>query len=200
MRRVEGPAIVPALRDAGFDPASVDIVAMSHLHFDHAGGLLLAGRVEGVPAGARSSPSGPSGRSRWATTRGSSPRTTSRSSAWSATGARRAGPRASGSCCPASPWCRPAAIRPVTRPWSSAAPGARAARVLRRPVDAAVGREPRWVTSFDDFPLTSVEVKATLFAQAADEGWTVVLSHESRQPVGPPGPRPRPLPLRGGVT
>jgi glyoxylase-like metal-dependent hydrolase (beta-lactamase superfamily II) len=34
MRAYEGPAIVPALRTAGFDPASVDVVAMSHLHFD----------------------------------------------------------------------------------------------------------------------------------------------------------------------
>ncbi len=42
----------------------------------------------------------------------------------------------------------------------------------------------RWITSFDDFPLTSVEVKATLFRQAADEDWTVVLSHEPRRPVG----------------
>jgi hypothetical protein len=40
------------------------------------------------------------------------------------------------------------------------------------------------VPSFDDFPLTSVEVKASLFRQAADEEWTVVLSHEPRQPVG----------------
>ena len=39
MRGSEGPWIVPALQTAGFDPASVDIVAMSHLHFDHAGGL-----------------------------------------------------------------------------------------------------------------------------------------------------------------
>jgi glyoxylase-like metal-dependent hydrolase (beta-lactamase superfamily II) len=43
---------------------------------------------------------------------------------------------------------------------------------------------PRWVPSFDDFPLTSVEVKASLFRRAADEGWTVVLSHEPRRPVG----------------
>jgi aminoglycoside phosphotransferase len=42
---------------------------------------------------------------------------------------------------------------------------------------------PRWVTAFDDFPLTSVEVKASLFRQAAEEEWTVVLSHEVRQPV-----------------
>ncbi len=43
---------------------------------------------------------------------------------------------------------------------------------------------PRWVTSFDDFPLTSVEVKAALFAEAAAEDWTIVLSHEPRAPVG----------------
>jgi glyoxylase-like metal-dependent hydrolase (beta-lactamase superfamily II) len=43
---------------------------------------------------------------------------------------------------------------------------------------------PKWVTAFDDFPLTSVEVKAALFAEAAAEGWTIVLSHEPRRPVG----------------
>jgi hypothetical protein len=43
---------------------------------------------------------------------------------------------------------------------------------------------PKWITSFDDFPLTSVEVKSALFAEAAEEGWTIVLSHEPRQPVG----------------
>ena len=62
------------------------------------------------------------------------------------------------------------------------APGAAPIAFFGDPGDAAVGREPRWVTSFDDFPLTSVAVKPTLFAQAADEGWTIVLSHESRQP------------------
>jgi len=43
---------------------------------------------------------------------------------------------------------------------------------------------PRWVTAFDDFPLDSVVRKAELFGQAADEDWIVVLSHESRQPIG----------------
>ncbi len=43
---------------------------------------------------------------------------------------------------------------------------------------------PRWVTSFDDFPLDSVLVKGALFAEAADEGWTVVLSHEASRPIG----------------
>src|SRR6266498_400682 len=40
MRGYEGPAIVPALETAGFATDTVDVVAMSHLHFDHAGGLL----------------------------------------------------------------------------------------------------------------------------------------------------------------
>ena len=43
---------------------------------------------------------------------------------------------------------------------------------------------PRWVTSFDDFPLDSVAQKADLFAQAADEDWIVVLSHEREHPIG----------------
>ncbi len=43
---------------------------------------------------------------------------------------------------------------------------------------------PRWITAFDDFPLDSVQVKHSLFARAADEGWTVVLSHERVHPIG----------------
>ena len=43
---------------------------------------------------------------------------------------------------------------------------------------------PRWVTAFDDFPLDSVSQKAELFRQAAEEGWYVVLSHESKRPIG----------------
>jgi hypothetical protein len=40
------------------------------------------------------------------------------------------------------------------------------------------------VPSFDDFPLTSVEVKSRLFRQATEENWTVVLSHDRFHPVG----------------
>jgi glyoxylase-like metal-dependent hydrolase (beta-lactamase superfamily II) len=43
---------------------------------------------------------------------------------------------------------------------------------------------PRWIPAFDDFPLDSVAQKATLFARAAEERWTVVLSHERARPVG----------------
>ena len=52
MRGYEGPAVVPALEAAGFAPDTVDVVAMSHLHFDHAGGLL---RTDGSRAFPRAS-------------------------------------------------------------------------------------------------------------------------------------------------
>jgi glyoxylase-like metal-dependent hydrolase (beta-lactamase superfamily II) len=43
---------------------------------------------------------------------------------------------------------------------------------------------PRWVTSYDDHPLDSVSRKVELFGKAADEDWLVVLSHEVEHPIG----------------
>ena len=40
------------------------------------------------------------------------------------------------------------------------------------------------MTTFDDFPLDSVDVKGRLFAQAAEEDWLIVLSHEAVSPIG----------------
>ncbi len=40
---------MPTLERAGFDPATVDVVAMSHLHYDHAGGLLRADGTRAFP-------------------------------------------------------------------------------------------------------------------------------------------------------
>ena len=48
-RGYSGDPILPALRRAGFDPGTVDVVTMSHLHFDHAGGLLDADGRRGFP-------------------------------------------------------------------------------------------------------------------------------------------------------
>ena len=49
MRGYEGPWVVAALENAGFEPESVDVVAMSHLHFDHAGGLLRSDGSRAFP-------------------------------------------------------------------------------------------------------------------------------------------------------
>ena len=131
----------PALRTAGFDPATVDVVAMSHLHFDHAGGLLAGGWLAGLPAGHDRRPAGRVGdrpRRQPAARRELRPARAELVRDWGAegwadgerellpgvsvvpTGGHSAGHQAI-----------------VVR-----APGAAAARLLRRPLHAAVEREP----------------------------------------------------------
>lgn len=43
---------------------------------------------------------------------------------------------------------------------------------------------PRWVTAFDDAAWVSVDAKAAIFAEAAAERWLIVQSHELASPVG----------------
>ncbi len=183
MRGYEGLAIVPALEAAGFEPSSVDVVAMSHLHFDHAGGLL---RTDGSRAFPRATIVAQ--RAEWEIALGDNPRLVASyvqpelelvrdwgADGWAEgerellpgvsvvpTGGHSAGHQAIVVRAPGQP---PLAFFGdlFMRPW---------------------GANPRWVTSFDDFPLDSVVRKASLFGQAADEGWTVVLSHEREHPIG----------------
>jgi glyoxylase-like metal-dependent hydrolase (beta-lactamase superfamily II) len=181
-RAIKGQPILPALRSAGFDPATVDLVAVSHLHFDHAGGLLTS-------AGERAFPRA---------------RVVAQAEEW--TFALGSNLRLQASYEQADlrlvePWARPAAIdgdaEVLPGVWvrrTGGHSGGHQAIVVRGKTET-VGffgdlcmrpwsTNPRWVPSFDDFPLTSVEVKAKLFRQAAEDAWTVVLSHEPRRPVG----------------
>jgi glyoxylase-like metal-dependent hydrolase (beta-lactamase superfamily II) len=183
MRGYEGPWIEPALRAAGFDPTTVDVVAMSHLHFDHAGGLL---RSDGARAFPRATIVAQ--RAEWEIALGDNPRLVASyvqpelqlvrdwgAEGW-ADGEREVLP----------------GVSVVPTGGHSAGHQAIVVRAVGAPPLAFLGdlcmrpwsANPRWVTAFDDFPLTSVEVKATLFAQAADEGWTIVLSHELGHPIG----------------
>jgi glyoxylase-like metal-dependent hydrolase (beta-lactamase superfamily II) len=183
MRGYEGPWIVPALREAGFDPAIVDVVAMSHLHFDHAGGLLLADGSRAFPRASIVAQ-----RAEWEIALGDNPRLVASyvqpelrlvrdwgAEGWAEgerellpgvtavpTGGHSAGHQAIVVRAPGAP---PLAFLGdlCMRPWSA---------------------NPRWVTAFDDFPLDSVLVKGALFAQAAEEDWTIVLSHEAITPIG----------------
>lgn len=43
---------------------------------------------------------------------------------------------------------------------------------------------PRWVTAYDDEAWVSVDAKASIFAEAAAGEWLVVMSHEVNNPVG----------------
>ena len=185
MRVYEGPAIVPALEEAGFAPESVDVVAMSHLHFDHAGGLL---RTDGARAFPRARIVAQ--RAEWEVALGGNPRLVASYVQPELTLVKDWG---------AEGWVdgeRELLPGVSVIPTGGHSSGHQAilvrgtgggARTLvffgdlfMRPWAA----NPRWVTAFDDFPLDSVARKAELFAQAADEGWLIALSHERHHPVG----------------
>jgi hypothetical protein len=140
MRGYEGPWIVPALADAGFDPTTVDVVAMSHLHFDHAGGLLAADGSRAFPRARIVAQ-----RAEWEIALGDNPRLVASyvqpSCSSFATGAPRLGRRRARGAARRERRSRPAATPPATRRSSSCA-GLRPAGLLRRPVHAAVERQP----------------------------------------------------------
>ena len=181
-RDLQGSPVLPALRAAGFDPATVDVVALSHLHFDHAGGLLAQDGSAAFPRARIAAQ-----RLEWEFALGDNPRLQASYEQGELRLVEQAG------------WAGAvdgeAELLPgVTAIRTGGHSGGHQAVVVRgrdrsvaffgdlcmRPWSA----NPRWVTSFDDFPLTSVEVKVGLFRRAVEEGWTVVLSHEPRTPVG----------------
>ena len=183
MRGYEGPWVVPALREAGFGPETVDVVAMSHLHFDHAGGLLLGDGSRAFPQARIVAQ-----RAEWEIALGSNPRLVASyvqpelelvrdwgAEGW-VEGERELLPGVS--VVPTGGHSAGHQAVVVRAPGS--APLAFLGDLAMRPWSA----NPRWVTAFDDFPLDSVLVKGALFAQAAEEGWTIVLSHEAKTPIG----------------
>jgi glyoxylase-like metal-dependent hydrolase (beta-lactamase superfamily II) len=181
-RGVRGEWIVPALRTAGFDPETVDLVALSHLHFDHAGGLLAGDDKPAFP-NARIVAQ----RREWEFALGDNPRLQAsyeQDELRLAQQFARSGVVEGGS-----------EVMPGVEVIQTGGHSGGHQAVAIHGQNGTVGffgdlcmrpwqAQPRWVPSFDDFPLTSVEVKATLFRRAAEENWTVVLSHEPRRPIG----------------
>ncbi len=185
MRGYQGTPIGPALRVAGFDPGSVDLVAMSHLHFDHAGGLLLADGSKAFPRARIVAQ-----RSEWEIALGGNSRLVASYDQpelrlvadWGADGwvegdrellpgvsVVRTGGHSAGH----------QAI--VVR---GTGPGARSLAFFGDLCMRPWAANPRWVTAFDDFPLDSVAVKGELFRRAVEDDWIVAMSHEARSPVG----------------
>jgi glyoxylase-like metal-dependent hydrolase (beta-lactamase superfamily II) len=185
MRAYEGPWIVPALETAGFRPDSVDVVAMSHLHFDHAGGLLLADGARAFPQARIVAQ-----RAEWEVALGDNPRLVASYvqpelqlvADWGAEGwvdgEREVIPGVSVVPTGGHSTGHQAVIVRGT------GPGARTVAFLGDLFMRPWGANPRWVTAFDDHPLDSVTRKVQLFRQAVEEDWLIVLSHEARQPVG----------------
>ena len=182
MRAYEGPWIVPALQKAGFDPASVDAVAVSHLHFDHAGGVLLADGGLAFPRA-----SFVAQLAEWEIAMGDNPRLVA---AYDQPELRLVRDLGLGGIVEGEAEILPGVSVIPTGGHSAGHQG-----VLIRGRDETIAflgdlcmrpwsANPRWITAFDDFPLDSVLAKASLFARAAAEGWTIVLSHEPGHPVG----------------
>jgi glyoxylase-like metal-dependent hydrolase (beta-lactamase superfamily II) len=182
MRAYEGPWIVPALERAGFDPASVDAVVVSHLHFDHAGGVLQADGGLAFPRA-----SFVAQLAEWEIAMGGNPRLVA---AYDQPELRLVRDLGLGGIVEGEAEILPGVSVIPTGGHSAGHQG-----VLIRGRDETIAflgdlfmrpwsANPRWVTAFDDFPLDSVLVKASLFARAAAEGWTIVLSHEPVHPVG----------------
>jgi glyoxylase-like metal-dependent hydrolase (beta-lactamase superfamily II) len=183
MRGYEGPWIVEALRTAGFDPSSVDVVAMSHLHFDHAGGLLAADGSRAFPRARIVAQ-----RAEWEIALGDNPRLVASyvqpelrlAADWGTEGWAEGEKELLPGVTAVPTGGHSAGHQAIVVRAPGAAPLAFFGDLAMRPWSG----NPRWVTAFDDFPLDSVLVKAALFAQAADEGWTIVLSHETEHPIG----------------
>jgi glyoxylase-like metal-dependent hydrolase (beta-lactamase superfamily II) len=185
MRSYEGPWVVDALERAGFLPESVNVVAMSHLHFDHAGGLLRADGERAFPHATIVAQ-----KAEWEVALGDNPRLVASyvqpelrlvadwgAQGW-ADGERELLPGVS---------VIPTGGHSTGHQAIVVRGSGKGARTLAFFGDLFMrpwGANPRWVTAFDDFPLDSVIRKAELFAQAADEDWLIALSHEARHPVG----------------
>jgi glyoxylase-like metal-dependent hydrolase (beta-lactamase superfamily II) len=182
MRALSGLPIVPALRKANVDPATIDVVAMSHLHFDHAGGLLLADGSRAFPRATIVAQ-----RAEWQIAFDDNPRilasydqpelqlVRSWGEGTAADGERELLPGVSVVPTGGHSFGHQAiVVRGANRTLGFFGD------LCMRPWSA----NPRWVTAFDDFPLDSVAAKASLFAQAADEDWLIVLSHEPLRPIG----------------
>ena len=183
MRGYEGKPIVAAMEAAGFEPGSVDLVVMSHLHFDHAGGLMRAG--DGGKAFPRA-------------------RIVAQQAEWEialSDNSRIVASYDQPELRLVREWGSDGAVEGAVEvlPGVSVIPTGGHSKghqaILVRGANQTLAffgdlgmrpwsANPRWVTAFDDFPLDSVEVKGELFARAADEGWLIVLSHEPVTPIG----------------
>ena len=165
-RGYEGRRSCPALEAAGFQPETVNVVAMSHLHFDHAGGLLRADGSRAFPQATIVAQ-----KAEWEVALGDNPRLVASyvqpelrlvhdwgAEGW-ADGEREILPGVTVVPTGGHSTGHQAVIVRGT------GDGARTVAFFGDLFMRPWGANPRWVTAFDDFPLDSVLRKVELFAR-----------------------------------
>jgi glyoxylase-like metal-dependent hydrolase (beta-lactamase superfamily II) len=182
MRRYEGAWILPSLEAAGFAADSVDAIVLSHLHYDHAGGVLKSDGSLAFPRAKLVAQ-----RAEWKIAMGMNPRLMASYDQPELRLIRDLGLQTAAD--------GDAEILPGVSVFATGGHSAGHQGVIVRGSEQTVAffgdlcmrpwnANPKWVTSFDDFPLDSVAVKEDLFSRAAAEDWIVVLSHEPERPIG----------------
>jgi glyoxylase-like metal-dependent hydrolase (beta-lactamase superfamily II) len=182
MRRYEGTWILPSLEAAGFAADSVDAIVVSHLHYDHAGGVLKSDGSLAFPRAKFVAQ-----RAEWEIAMGMNPRLMASYDQPELRLIRDLGLQSASD--------GDAEILPGVSVFATGGHSAGHQGVIVRGSEQTLAffgdlcmrpwsANPKWVTAFDDFPLDSVAVKEDLFSQAAAEEWIVVLSHEPQRPIG----------------
>jgi glyoxylase-like metal-dependent hydrolase (beta-lactamase superfamily II) len=182
MRQYEGVWILPALENAGFAPDTVDAIVVSHLHYDHAGGVLQADGSLAFPRAKLVAQ-----RAEWEIAMDLNPRLIASYDQPELRLIRDLGMQSASD--------GDVEILPGVSVFATGGHSAGHQGVIVRGRDQTVAffgdlamrpwnSNPKWVSAFDDFPLDSVAVKEDLFSRAAAEEWTIVLSHEPVHPVG----------------
>lgn len=178
----EGPGLEAALAELGLSVGDIDLVVLSHLHTDHAGGIIAADgtlRFGPTPVVVQAAELAVAIR-----------RNARLAAAYDQPRLRAVAERLAEAAVEGE-----AEVAPGVSVLPTGGHSAGHQVVLVRGRDAVVwfagdlaprpwAANPRWITTYDDFPLTSVARKAALFRQASTEGWLVVCSHEPERPVG----------------
>jgi glyoxylase-like metal-dependent hydrolase (beta-lactamase superfamily II) len=185
IKGVEGGDPVEALRAVGEDPATIDFVVLSHLHYDHAGGMI----------GADGRPSFP--RARYVVQRDEAE--AAHGDELRLQGIMEVGQldavRAAGQLAEVSgevelvDGVRVLRTGGHTRGSQAVLIGTdRAPRRAGDPVDRAIlwgdliptrwQLPVRWTSAYDDYPIEAIEMRSQLVARAAAEGWWCYFTHD----------------------